>query len=325
MNPDSRSEADAIRSDIDVTRRRMDDTMDALSNRLHGRHLLDEILGFFRGSSRDGDSRIHQMKDSLSHSASSAMHSVVDTVKANPLPSLVIGAGVAWMIIGSRRRKSAETWAESYATGELYDEPLTYPPAASHGEMDYSGGQGAEPSKMGAVAHNLSEKAAIARERISGMKQRAGEAAGRAKERAQHAYSQTRDKVSGTAQNHPLELGLGLLAAGVLVGLAMPAFEPMNRLAGPTVDRLRQRTRERGREILDKGRKVAHAATTAAKEEARAQGLTPEALKQKATSVAQRAGEAAADQAHTEGSRGPEKPSENPPGSDPLGSRPGGQ
>jgi len=31
------------------------------------------------------------------------MHAVVDTVKQNPMPALLIGAGVAWMIYESRR------------------------------------------------------------------------------------------------------------------------------------------------------------------------------------------------------------------------------
>ena len=36
---------EAIRSDIDVTRRRMDDTIDALGDRMQPRHLIDEVLG----------------------------------------------------------------------------------------------------------------------------------------------------------------------------------------------------------------------------------------------------------------------------------------
>ena len=55
MNESLKNEPEAIRSDIDVTRRRMDDTMDALGERLQPRHLLDEVLGYFRGNSSEGE------------------------------------------------------------------------------------------------------------------------------------------------------------------------------------------------------------------------------------------------------------------------------
>src|SRR5215204_4996501 len=48
MNDSPKNETETIRSDIDTTRRRMDDTMDALGDRLQPRHLLDEFLGFLR-------------------------------------------------------------------------------------------------------------------------------------------------------------------------------------------------------------------------------------------------------------------------------------
>src|ERR1043166_4172936 len=92
-------ETDAIRSEIDTTRRRMDQTIDALGQRLKGRHLLDEVIGFFRpkdGSSAaiEGDTMMEKIKDS----AGSAANAVVDTVKRNPIPTVLIGAGVAWAV-----------------------------------------------------------------------------------------------------------------------------------------------------------------------------------------------------------------------------------
>src|SRR3954468_1123855 len=68
------TDTDAIRSDIDTTRRRMDDTMDAIGDRLQGRHLLDEILGLFRGG-ENGDRR-SQVGEKISRSASTAANKV---------------------------------------------------------------------------------------------------------------------------------------------------------------------------------------------------------------------------------------------------------
>src|SRR3954464_15924900 len=104
MNPSQENETDAIRSDIEETRRRMDNTMDALGDRMQPRHLLDEFLGYLRGSSDgNGDDRLNKVREKVTQSANTALHSVVDTVKENPMPALLIGAGVAWMIYQSRQ------------------------------------------------------------------------------------------------------------------------------------------------------------------------------------------------------------------------------
>ncbi len=350
MNPENKNEADAIRSDIEVTRRRMDDTMDALTNRLQGRHIIDEIIGLFRGNAGDGDSRLHNMKERISTSASSAVSSVVDTVKANPLPALVIGAGVAWMIYESRRDKSqTEDWGDTsaddmrlaevqYDPDVRYDTPLEYPSSSG------IGGSG-EPSKFGSMAQNIGDKASAARdtvkdklssakqsagEKMHAMRERAGEMSGQVRERAQMAYTQTRERVVTTAQDHPLELGLGLLAAGLLIGLAIPTPGPVNRIAGRTADRLRERTRQSGQEMLEKGKRVGRAATDALKEEARNQGLTIDALRDKAGAVAEHTKDAASEAAQREGlgnmGQGGNDPfgkQQNPSGSDPSLARPG--
>src|SRR5687768_11036222 len=107
MNQSHSNETDALRSDIDVTRRRMDDTIDALGERMQPRHLLDEVLGFFRRHDFNGEKeRLTHMREKISHGTDTAMHSVVDTVKHNPLPALLIAGGVAWMIYNSRRSRS---------------------------------------------------------------------------------------------------------------------------------------------------------------------------------------------------------------------------
>ena len=69
MNHEAEDHAEALRSDIDLTRRRMDDTIDSLGERLQPRHLLDEVLGWFRGESGGGDSRMEQVRDKVTRGA----------------------------------------------------------------------------------------------------------------------------------------------------------------------------------------------------------------------------------------------------------------
>jgi ElaB/YqjD/DUF883 family membrane-anchored ribosome-binding protein len=359
MNSKNTPETDVIRSDIDVTRRRMDDTLDALGNRLQGRHLIDEIFGFFRR--RDTSGKMQQVRDRISESANSAAYSIVDTVKANPMPALLIGAGVAWMIYESRREDSRDDWRYRYPGAGTqpktfydpdthYDRPLDYPAGAGQmelsgegheskfehlkdefGEKTHAAAEGVK-EKMSAATENVKEKMSHlgeqAREKFGHARENAGETmhhlrdqanelGSRVQEKAHDAYVRTRQRVVSTAEQHPLEVGLGCLAAGLLIGLALKTPQVVNRVAGPTADRLRDRTREAGMELAEKSKRVAEAATHAVKEEAEAQGLTPEHLAEKAGAVAERAGDAA-----DEAVRRETEPN-TPQGGDPSLARPG--
>ena len=357
MNPSDHNDPDAIRSDINVTRRRMDDTMDALGDRLQPRHLLDEILGFLRGGG-DGDStRLTQVRDKLTRSADTAVHAVTRTVKENPIPALLIGAGVAWMIYESTRDKTSRDYSRDhrlrrdddkglrYDPDMHYDRPLEYPSKAETGADWTDHGE----SKLGEVKEKLGEKASEtaeqvkeklsnageaarekvgalrerAREKLQAVKERAGEVTERVKENTREAYTRTRERVVTTADQHPLEVGLVALAAGLIAGLALPTPNAVNRTVGPAADRLRTRTREAGAEMLEKGKRVAKAAVSAVKEEADAQGLTFDRLREKTGEIADRGIEAGKESAEREG-LAPDAPGavcDTPPG-DPSVARP---
>lgn len=323
MNPSSDHPSAAIRSDIDATRRRMDDTMDALGDRLQPKHLVDEVLGYFRRENDQGEDRLTQMREKISHSASTAMHSVVDTVKQNPMPALLIGAGVAWMIYANSRRETPISADGHYYGYDREGDPLRYNPETHYDRpLQYPSGYTAnefgleETAKPGSLKDTIADKAAAAgdqikdglahageaaREKASALRARAGEMAARAKAGTREAYDRTRQRVVTTADRHPLEVGLVALAAGLIAGLLLPTPNAVNRTVGPVADRLRDRTREAGSEMLQKGRRVADAAISAVKSEAEAQGLTPEHLREQVAAVGERAKETMTQEARHEG------------------------
>ena len=110
-------------------------------------------------------------------------------------------------------------------------------------------------------------------------------------------YDRTRERVATTTNQHPLEVGLGFLALGLIAGLAIPTPRAVSRRLAPAAGRLR----EAGAELVEKGKRVAKAATEAVKVEAKTQGLTVERVRDEAKTVAQRAGEAAKEAAKQEG------------------------
>jgi ElaB/YqjD/DUF883 family membrane-anchored ribosome-binding protein len=300
-NPSTTPSSEEIRSDIHQTRENMDDTIDALASRFRGRHLLDEILGFFRSGTEQAAERASDLKDRMSDSASRAVSAVADTVKRNPVPVALIGAGAAYLVYksvtgshSSSSEKHAVQDAELYDTdtpgyelsGEEYI-PVDLDEYASRQSHESPSAQlhrklAQAKSAMKTVAETRSSKICTATHRVGEkiregtqtVRERASDLSGRVQRTTLKAYEQSRDTVVHTAQEHPVEVGLGLLAAGVVIGLALPTPRRVNQVVGPQADRLRRRARELGQELVERGRNVAHAAADAARKEAQAQGLS---------------------------------------------------
>lgn len=98
---DGRS-SDAILRDIERTRGAMDETLEELGDRLHPRQLLDDAIDLFRSDSVAGKS----FRRNTRRWGRRAM----DEVRDNPMPALLIGAGLAWMAFGSRHDDDDEAY-----------------------------------------------------------------------------------------------------------------------------------------------------------------------------------------------------------------------
>jgi hypothetical protein len=324
-NPsDTNDRADTLRSEIDQTRQRMDQTIDALTSRMKGRHLLDEVIGYFRTESGQQNAAI--IKSKVTDTAGSAMNSVTTTIKSNPWPALLIGAGVAWMIYNSRRSASMDEmdqyrynpYETDYAGDTGYEVSGGGYGIGDVGDVEYGSdiaGQpvaGSEPGmadkvrgKAAQAKEQLQARAAQVKERLShgadAARTRASQLGAQVSEKSRHLYDASRERVASTANQHPVELGLGCLALGIIAGLAIPTPRKLNETVGPRIDRLRDQARQASQDLMNKGKNVARAAAEAARREAEQQGLTAEALKNKAQAVADSAKQAVQDSARSEG------------------------
>jgi gas vesicle protein len=61
----------------------------------------------------------------------------------------------------------------------------------------------------------------------------------------------------GVAQENPIGLALGGLAAGFLVGMLLPSTKIEDERVGPLADQVKETATETGKEALDRGRQVA--------------------------------------------------------------------
>lgn len=320
---DTRSSAE-IEADIRQTRGRMDATLDELGERLTARSLLNSALDWWESPSTESRS---------SEAAKTAAVTVGRTLRENPMPTLLIGAGIAWLVM-DRRSKEEDTYLEVRHGNRYRNRPTTWPEAEMYAGAPYFEEEEYEGPGMGERASEAAEDT----------KQRASELAGEAKERLQRATGRAKERISSTgdrlsgwgherserfgrrarrtlqrgrsathnlAENieegyhagvehledavkeYPLAIGLGCAALGALAGLLMPRTRREDELMGETSDHLMESAKHKGEELLERGKAVGERTAEAALEEARAQGITPEAASEQLSGLANKLGQVA--------------------------------
>src|SRR3954447_10551611 len=70
----------------------------------------------------------------------------------------------------------------------------------------------------------------------------------------------------GVAQENPIGLAIGSLAAGFVAGMLVPSTRVEDEKIGPTADQVKETAKETGQEALERGKEVAQEAAESAKE-----------------------------------------------------------
>ena len=144
---------------------------------------------------------------------------------------------------------------------------------------------------------NLQGKRESAKESIVGMKDKivgSTPDSGEAKAKAQHAAS--------VAQQNPLGLAIGSVAAGFLAGMLIPSTKVEDEKIGPIADDVKDKARETGQEALEHGKQVAQDVAQSAQQTAKESGQQhAEDVRESAQQSVQDVRESAQDQPATAG------------------------
>jgi hypothetical protein len=95
----------------------------------------------------------------------------------------------------------------------------------------------------------------------------------------------------GVAQENPIGLALGGLAAGFLAGMMLPSTRVENEKVGPIADQVKETAAETGQEALERGREVASQVAEQAVEGAKEVGEHAKEVGQQAMDTAKEAGQ----------------------------------
>jgi hypothetical protein len=225
-----------IEEDIAQTRAELGETLDALERKLAPRQLLEKGVDMLRGS-MDGN-----------------FDRMGETLRANPIPLALIGAGIGWLLL-SRGREAAD---EGGGAGSLAARVGHASSTAAEATYEY-----ARP-KIDATVERSARYAAEAKSRTEHAARRYAQKAGRYTEEAGRQFHDAREQVSRAMDDHPLAVGMMALAAGAALALLLPSSRVEDRYLGRTRDRLLDEARDLGHEALDRAQEIASVAAEAA-------------------------------------------------------------
>jgi ElaB/YqjD/DUF883 family membrane-anchored ribosome-binding protein len=262
----NKSSAD-IEREVEDARGRIDQTVEALKDKMQPKELFDEATRMMGGASNK------------------VLTTAVEQLRENPIPIALIGLGVAWLALSQTRRGAtyqATTGDGYFPTYEGYDED--------------EGVRAKVKARAQAAKAKLSRTAESAKQRLAAAGHVAGEGVTDAKGRAQDLYGQAqarageytrvaRQKFDDTLETEPLVIGALGLAVGAAIGASLPATPVERRYIGPA----RSKAAEAAKAQLDQVKTVAGRAYGQVKEELHRQ-TGPEgegtSLTQKASALA---------------------------------------
>lgn len=271
-DPGNRSAADLER-EVDRERGRIDQTIDALQEKLSVGNLVDQVL------------------HSVSDYGGDIGRNVARTARDNPLPLLLTGIGLVWLMTsagGHRRHEFAheheyEPDGRSYDSGTYSDDwsRSTTDSVRDTAENLAGAASGAADATMDA-ARTARERVGEFAEKAEGGARRAGEWAGEAAHRvgeAAHRVGEAAHRVGDTAahakaraaqagraaqrgfqtllEEQPLVLGAIAVAIGAAIGGALPRTRAEDRIMGQHSDRLYRKAKQAAGAVADEARVMA--------------------------------------------------------------------
>jgi hypothetical protein len=262
-DPETNRQTEQIRGEIEQTREEMAETIDAIQEKLRPRNIVANATERVKAATKEG---ARAMADYAGDAAETVMNRTrysaggfVHTLRDNPIPTALVGVGVAWLMTNASRAR------QDNAGRSRYDQWRTgrgamYGTAGQYGEGHLEGQYG-EQSTTGGIRQQVSEMG-------SELTSRAREYADETSETIRRTTRRAQNQFQRMMNDSPLLVGAGALLLGVAFGLAVPETEQENAWMGEArdsvVDRAQQLAGEAAATIQEKASGVADAAASIA-------------------------------------------------------------
>jgi ElaB/YqjD/DUF883 family membrane-anchored ribosome-binding protein len=248
LDPETEARTRQIQAEIADTREELSETIDALQEKLRPGNIVSDATEKVKTATTE---RVRHMAESAGETAQDMMRStrqatsgIVEGARQNPIPALMIGIGVAWLLVDRtrnqgdrssyrnagrsqdwRRYGAAGDYDRSYGsrnlaagTGVDLDDDAGYGYAEYGSDYAYGSNRGTSRSSMQKVSERASDMADSARTTLR-----------RSTRDAQNGFQRM-------LRDNPLLVGAAAIVAGAAVGAALPETERENELMGETRD-----------------------------------------------------------------------------------------
>lgn len=203
--------------------------------------------------------KVETLATSLGDSMNDARDTLIDTIRANPLPAALTGVGLAWLLMNRSRSARSPRFPH---TGDPWSSSGRMPQGQQLGDAVANVGDtvGRAASHVsGAVTQGVQGATDAAGNLASGasdMVSSVAHAAGEGAQRAAHTARESATAVAGTVRDgarrveqtferqlhdRPLAVGAAALAIGTMVGCALPRTSAEDELMGEARDTVMQR------------------------------------------------------------------------------------
>jgi Protein of unknown function (DUF3618) len=235
LDIDAQKSPETLEREIDARRASIGSLVDALENKLSPGQLVDQVLSFSKSNGGEFFTNFG------------------NTVKANPVPTLLTSIGVMWLMLGQNRRPPAP--GES-----MFDHLGERTSSTAEHLSDTLGNAKARikdtAARMAGKTSQLSEQASDLGDSVAGFTHNVGEkvsaSAHNVSDTLRQQGQQLQSRFDYMLREQPLALAAIGIALGAAIGAALPATEQENKLMGAASDRVTRKAKSMASETYDK-------------------------------------------------------------------------
>jgi len=247
LEDETPAETEQIREQIEETRSQMGETIDAIQDKLSFANISEQVSEHVNNAVETAKDAVYEATvnkvTSIMKNISDGLSSntVVRTVRTNPFPFILIGAGAGLL---AYQAYSGGSNSNRRGNGRL-----------SSGKKSLASATAPTPEGDG-VTDKITDVAGSAYERVSGAVGSAytgaGDAVGAVYDKAGRLTSAARGQYETYLEDNPLVLGAVALAVGAAVGMAIPATQYEGEMLGETRQRLLDKAGSTATGLIDR-------------------------------------------------------------------------
>jgi ElaB/YqjD/DUF883 family membrane-anchored ribosome-binding protein len=254
-------ETEIIAADIRITQERLGDTVEEIGERFNPTRLKEELKSDIRDATIG---KVENMAQQTADMVSDAQRSLMESIRENPIPVVLVGLGLGWMILNAStrtKRMEAGSQYDNYqrrgGARSMYDEQQG---DGSSMYYDDQRGRDYDQQQSGTLDRARNKASDVVDTVKQKTTQLADETQRKASEMGERVADQTRmqtRRVERAFQDNPLVIGAAALALGLAAGLAIPSTETEDELVGETRDELVDKMRDVAEDTKSKVQQVA--------------------------------------------------------------------